>query len=70
MTTNIMRTLTLPFALAMLSLCPSAALAQAYPNKTIRIIVPFPPGGGVDYIGRIMGKGLTERLGQQVVVDN
>jgi tripartite-type tricarboxylate transporter receptor subunit TctC len=68
MTTNIMRTLTL--ALAVLSLCPTAALAQAYPNKTIRMIVPFPAGGGVDYIGRIVGKGLSDRLGQQVVIDN
>jgi tripartite-type tricarboxylate transporter receptor subunit TctC len=52
------------------ALLPAAALAQAYPNKTIRLIVPFPAGGGVDYIGRIVGKGLSERLGQQVVVDN
>jgi len=56
--------------LGVLSLCPGAALAQAYPSKPIRLIVPFPPGGGVDYIGRIVGKGLSERLGQQVVVDN
>ena len=53
-----------------LGLCPAPALAQPYPNKPIRLIVPFPAGGGVDYIGRIVGKGLSERLGQQVVVDN
>ena len=53
-----------------LALCPAIAPAQPYPNKTIRLIVPFPPGGGVDYIGRIMGKGLSDRLGQQVVVEN
>ena len=60
------------FALALvtLGLSPAAALAQAYPNKTIRMIVPFPAGGGVDYIGRIVGKGLSDRLGQQVVIDN
>lgn len=57
-------------AVGVLSLCPAAALSQAYPNKPIRLIVPFPAGGGVDYIGRIVGKGLSERLGQQVVVDN
>ncbi|MGQ0750172.1 MAG: Bug family tripartite tricarboxylate transporter substrate binding protein [Betaproteobacteria bacterium] len=51
-------------------LCPAAALAQAYPSKPIRIIVPFPAGGGVDYIGRLVGKGMSERLGQQVVIDN
>ncbi len=51
-------------------LVPPAALAQPYPSKTIHMIVPFPPGGGVDYIGRIVGKGLADRLGQQVVIDN
>jgi tripartite-type tricarboxylate transporter receptor subunit TctC len=60
----------LALMLGVLSLCPGAALAQAYPSKPVRLIVPFPPGGGVDYIGRIVGKGLSERLGQQVVVDN
>jgi tripartite-type tricarboxylate transporter receptor subunit TctC len=51
-------------------LCPAAVIAQAYPSKPIRIIVPFPAGGGVDYIGRLVGKGMSERLGQQVVIDN
>ena len=46
------------------------AIAQGYPNKSIRLIVPFPPGGGNDVIGRIIAQKLTERLGQQVVVDN
>src|SRR5512147_2557326 len=57
-------------ALGALSLCPAVALAQAYPSKPIRLIVPFPPGGGVDFIGRIAGQKLTERLGQQVAIDN
>ncbi|HEX6006604.1 MAG TPA: tripartite tricarboxylate transporter substrate binding protein, partial [Burkholderiales bacterium] len=57
-------------ALGALLLCPAAALAQAYPSKPIRIIVPFPAGGGVDYSGRLVGKGMSERLGQQVVIDN
>jgi len=48
----------------------TSVLAQGYPNKSIRIIVPFPPGGGNDVIGRIIAQKLTERLGQQVVVDN
>jgi tripartite-type tricarboxylate transporter receptor subunit TctC len=60
----------LPALLGAIALCPPAVFSQAYPNKPIRIIVPFPAGGGVDYIGRIVGKGLTERLGQQVVIDN
>lgn len=57
-------------ALGALCLCPTPVLAQAYPTKPIRIIVPFPAGGGVDYIGRLVGKGISERLGQQVVIDN
>lgn len=48
----------------------SPALAQQYPSKPVRIIVPFPAGGGVDFIGRVMAKHLSERLNQQVVVDN
>lgn len=57
-------------AFGALTLCPAAALAQAWPAKTIRMIVPFPAGGGVDYIGRIAGKGVSDRVGQQVAVDN
>jgi tripartite-type tricarboxylate transporter receptor subunit TctC len=48
-----------------------AVMAQsAYPTKQVRLIVPFPPGGAVDVIGRIVSLRLSERLGQQVVVDN
>lgn len=61
---------TFALALGALALSPAVTFAQAYPSKTIRMIVPFPAGGGVDYIGRIVGKGLAERLGQQVVIDN
>ncbi len=57
-------------ALAVLGLYPALAPAQAYPVKPIRLIVPFPPGGGVDFIGRLVGQKLTERLGQQVNVEN
>ncbi len=53
-----------------LMLTPVSSFAQAWPAKTIRLIVPFPAGGGVDYVGRIVGKGLSERLGQTVAVDN
>jgi tripartite-type tricarboxylate transporter receptor subunit TctC len=49
---------------------PAPALAQAWPSKPIRVIVPFPAGGGVDYIARLVGKGMSERLRQQVVIDN
>jgi len=47
-----------------------AGLAQTYPTKPIRLIVPYPPGGGNDTLARLFGARLTEAWGQQVVVDN
>jgi tripartite-type tricarboxylate transporter receptor subunit TctC len=46
------------------------AHAQQYPSKTLRFILPFPPGGGTDTLARAIGNRLSEALGQQVVVDN
>jgi tripartite-type tricarboxylate transporter receptor subunit TctC len=57
-------------AAAVFVLHASVAPAQGYPAKPIRLIVPFPPGGGVDFIGRIVGQKLSERVGQQVAIDN
>ena len=56
--------------LASLALAAPAALAQSYPNKPIRFIVPYGPGGPGDTIGRMIGRKLMESLGQPVVVDN
>lgn len=48
----------------------SAALAQSYPAKPVRLIVPFPPGGNTDTLGRIMAQKLTDAFGQQFFVEN
>lgn len=55
--------------LALLALCCSQALAQ-YPSKPITLIIPFPPGGSTDIIGRIAAEGMQRELGQPFVVDN
>ena len=46
------------------------ARAQAYPTRPVRIIVPYPPGGTPDIVGRMMGEWLSERLGQQFIIEN
>src|SRR5688572_716560 len=46
------------------------AFAQNYPTKPIRLIVPYPPGGGSDVMARVLAEGLSARFGQQVIVDN
>ena len=60
-----------PLLLAMLLAGASlAATAQAFPFKTLHVIVPFPPGGPTDVLGRIVAQGLSEALGQPAVVEN
>ncbi len=52
------------------ALLATSALAQSYPNKTVKLVVPFPPGGGNDVIARIIGQKLTAKLGQSFVIEN
>jgi len=55
---------------AALSLLASPAFAQSWPNRPLRIIVPFPPGGGVDLTARLLSEPLARELGQTVVIEN
>jgi len=60
------------FALAALCAAGSSdpALAQDYPNRTVTLVVPYPPGGGVDVLARVVAEKLSGALGHQVIVDN
>lgn len=56
--------------LSMLLAMPAAGYAQGYPNKPVRVIIPYSPGGIVDIAGRAIGQKLTDALGQQFIIDN
>ena len=60
------------FAITMLALFALAvpAAAQSYPERVVRIVNPYPPGGSVDVMARILAQKLTENLGQQFIVEN
>jgi tripartite-type tricarboxylate transporter receptor subunit TctC len=57
-------------AFGLLSIAPALASAQAWPQRQIKLICPFPAGGGTDLIARVVAKHLSDRLGQQVYVEN
>src|ERR1700675_2015296 len=56
--------------IAALAATPLVALAQAWPAKPIRLVVPYPPGGSTDLLARTIGQKVGESLGQTIVVDN
>ncbi|MDO8298643.1 tripartite tricarboxylate transporter substrate binding protein [Lacisediminimonas sp.] len=55
---------------SLLALAPAAGNAQAYPNKPIKLIVGYPPGGNLDIIARVVGQRLSEQIGQAVLIEN
>ena len=56
--------------LALVASCPLQAMAQAFPVKPIRVIVPFAAGGNLDIVMRSLGQKLNEQMGQQIIIDN
>ena len=58
------------FAAVLTALATGIAGAQQFPNKPVRMIVPFPPGGSTDLVARVVGQKLSDLWGQQVVIDN
>src|SRR5262245_48455644 len=64
------RFLRLAASLAALPAVPRIARAQAYPSRPVRLIVGYPPGGATDAMARLIAQQLSERFGQQFIVDN
>ncbi|HWP27593.1 MAG TPA: tripartite tricarboxylate transporter substrate binding protein [Xanthobacteraceae bacterium] len=64
------RFLKLAAAAAALPIATRVAYAQSYPTRPIKLVAPFPPGGSIDLTARLIGQWLTDRLGQQVVIEN
>src|SRR6516164_6600455 len=64
------RFLRLAAGAAALPAVPHFAWAQAYPTRPVRIIVPYPPGGAPDIVARLMGQWISDRLGQQFIIEN
>src|ERR1700754_1221035 len=65
-----MRSMRLLFCALIVSGGMASACAQTYPDRTVRVIVPFAPGGSTDIVARITSQKLSERFKQSVVIDN
>jgi tripartite-type tricarboxylate transporter receptor subunit TctC len=65
-----MRKLILTAAVAAFAFCTSMVHAQTYPNKPIKIVVPFPPGGTTDIVARMVAQRMSEAMGQPITVEN
>ena len=64
------RNVVLGLVMALLVLLPTATLSQSYPSRNVTVIVPFPPGGSVDGVARILVQKLNETVGQHFIVEN
>lgn len=67
---TLMSRVAIAVCLSLAFIIPRSVYAQAYPSKTIRVVVPFTPGGSTDVLTRIVAQKMTEALGQQVIIDN
>src|SRR5258707_15846115 len=65
-----MRTLVRVLAVLVALAVPALAAAQPWPSKTIKVIVPYPPGGTSDILARALAPGITAALGQPVIIEN
>ena len=65
-----MKRITRPLIAALAVVCGSCAMAQEYPNRAVRLVIPFAPGGTTDTLGRVFAQAFQGKLGQPVIVDN
>lgn len=65
-----MRKFVTTVVLGLIWLAPAPSGAQSWPQKTIRFVVPFPAGGGTDFVARLVAKNLQDKLGQTIIVEN